>query len=280
MPTGLKSTQPLLEHLPELAQLLRAAPKILLFLDFDGTLAPIVAVPNSASMPSGTRQALARLASNPRFTLAIISGRALADLRERVGVENLIYAGNHGLEISGPGIEFIEPTAAERLKALGELSRHLRVRLNDFPGVEVENKVLSASVHFRRAPAADLPEIRQAVEDAVVFKDNPFQITHGRKVLEIRPRVGWDKGRAVRWIQQASGLTDALPVYIGDDSTDEDAFLALPHGITIKVGLAKVGLAKVGQARETSAQHFLEHQELVPEFLAWLSDLFPFPIHR
>jgi trehalose 6-phosphate phosphatase len=263
MSTRVKSMQPLLEHLPELALLLRAAPKILLFLDFDGTLAPIVEYPSSALLPSGTRQALARLASNPRFTLAIISGRALADLRLRVGLEDLIYAGNHGLEISGPGLEFIEPTAAERLKALGELSRHLRVRLTDIPGVEVENKILSASVHFRRAPAGDLPEIRQAVDDAVVFEDNPFHITQGRKVLEIRPRVGWDKGRAVHWIQQASGLQDALPLYIGDDVTDEDAFLALPHGITVSVG----------KARETSAQHFLEHQELVPTFLAWLSDL-------
>ncbi len=270
MSTGLKSMQPLLEHLPELEPRLRAAPEILLFLDFDGTLAPIVEDPDLASMPSGTFQALTRLASNPRFTLAIISGRALDDLRLRVGLENLIYAGNHGLEISGPGIEFIESQAAERLKALGELSRHLRARLNGIPGVEVENKVLSASVHFRRAPAADLPEIRQAVEDAVVFKDNPFQITQGRKVLEIRPRVGWDKGRAVRWIQQAAGLPDALALYIGDDSTDEDAFLALPQGITISVG----------KTRETSAQHFLEHQELVPEFLAWLADLFPIPTHQ
>jgi trehalose 6-phosphate phosphatase len=261
MPASLESKHPLLEHLPEIASALRAAPKILLFLDFDGTLAPIVDDPSLADMPAETREALVRLASNPRFLVAIISGRGLADLRTRVGLKNLIYAGNHGLEISGPGIEFIEPVAAERLKALGELSRHLRARLNDIRGVEVENKVLSASVHFRRAPAASLPEIRQAVDDAVVFEDNPFEITEGRKVLEIRPRVGWDKGNAVRWIQQASGHPEALPLYIGDDSTDEDAFLALPDGITISVG----------KARETSAQYFLERQESVPEFLLWLS---------
>jgi trehalose 6-phosphate phosphatase len=267
MPTGLGTTQSLLEHLPEIAAALRAAPDILLFLDFDGTLAPIVEDPSLASMPQSTRQALARLASDPRFSLAIISGRALSDLRLRVGLENLTYAGNHGLEISGPGVEFIEPGAAERLKALGELSRHLRARLHDIRGVEVENKVLSASVHFRRAPVASLPEIRQAVDDAVVFEDNPFQITEGRKVLEIRPRVGWDKGRAVHWIRQASGNQAALPLYIGDDSTDEDAFLALPQGITISVGKARV----------TSAQYFLERQELVPEFLLWLAELDPRP---
>jgi trehalose 6-phosphate phosphatase len=263
MPAGLRSTEPLWEHLPEIASALRAAPEILLFLDFDGTLAPIVEDPSLASMPAATHQALARLASDPRFSLAIISGRALSDLRLRVDLENLIYSGNHGLEISGNGVEFIEPTAAQHLKALGELSRHLRSRLHDIPGVEVENKILSASVHFRRAPAGRLPEIRQVVQDAVIFDGNPFRVTEGRKVLEIRPRVDWDKGMAVRWIQQSSAHPHALPIYIGDDSTDEDAFLALPQGITVSVG----------KCRETSAQYFLERQELVPEFLLWLSEL-------
>ena len=96
----------------------------------------------------------------------------------------------------------------------------------------------------------------------MVFDGNPFEITEGRKVLEIRPRVGWDKGMAVRWIQQASGHPAALPLYIGDDSTDEDAFLALPEGITIAIG----------KARETAAQYFLDRQDLVPEFLRWLLD--------
>lgn len=263
MPTGLKSTEPLLEHLPGIASLLNKAPHIILFLDFDGTLAPIVEDPALASMPTNTREALTLLALDPKISLAIISGRAISDLRFRVGLENLIYAGNHGLEINGPGLDFIEPVAAERLKALGELSRHLRVRLHEIPGVEVENKVLSASVHFRRAAASSLAEIRQAVHDAVIFDGHPFQITEGRKVLEIRPRVGWDKGMAVRWIQQTSGHPGALPVYLGDDSTDEDAFLALPEGITVSIG----------KIRETSAQYYLERQEMVSGFLIWLSEL-------
>lgn len=261
MSTGLKSAQPLSEHLPEISSRLRAAPEILLFLDFDGTLAPIVESPSLASLPADAREVLARCAGTPGISVAIVSGRALADLRTRVGLENLIYAGNHGLEISGPGVDFIQPGAVERLKALGELARHLRARLHHIPGVEVENKILSASVHYRRAAAATLPDIRQAVDDAVVFDDNPFQITEGRKVLEIRPRVDWDKGMAVRWIQQASGHPDALAVYIGDDATDEDAFLAIPEGITVSVG----------KARATSAQYYIENQESVPEFLLWLS---------
>ncbi len=261
MPASLKSARPLMEHLPEIATALRSAPHIVLFLDFDGTLAPIVEDPGRAQMPEGTREALRHFASRSRISLAIISGRAMDDLRTRVGLENLIYAGNHGLEISGPGMEFIEPVAAERLKALGELARHLRTRLHDIAGVEVENKVLSASVHFRRAAETDLARIRHAVDDAVVFDGNPFQVIEGRKVLEIRPRVGWDKGSAVRWIQKTSNRPSALPVYLGDDSTDEDAFLAIPEGITISIGKPK----------ETAAHYFLERQDLVPEFLEWLS---------
>src|SRR5580693_992783 len=263
MPASLKATQSLLEHLPAIANSLHRAPHILLFLDFDGTLAPIVEDPGMARMPTETREALSLIALDPKISLAIISGRALSDLRLRVGLDNLIYAGNHGLEINGPGLAFIEPVAAERLKALGELSRHLRERLRDIPGAEVENKVLSASIHFRRVTAGRIAEIRKAVNDAVIFDDNPFQITEGRKVLEIRPRVAWDKGRAVRWIQQTLGMNGALSVYLGDDSTDEEAFLALPEGITINIGKAK----------ETCAQYYLERQEMVSGFLLWLSEL-------
>ena len=263
MPTSLKSAQPLLDHLPGIASSLHRAPHILLFLDFDGTLAPIVEDPSMARMPTETREALTLFALDPKVSLAIISGRAIADLRQRVGLENLIYAGNHGLEINGPGVDFIEPVAAERLKALGELSRHLRARLHGIPGVEVENKVLSASVHFRRTPAGRVAEIRKAVNDAVIFDGHPFAVTEGRKVLEIRPRVPWDKGRAVRGILQTAGKPDALPIYLGDDATDEDAFEALPEGITVSVG----------KAHETSAQYYLERQDLVSSFLLWLSEL-------
>ncbi len=253
-------TQPLLDHLSEIASSVIASRHILLFSDFDGTLAPIVEDPRLARMPRETRQALAVLAGSSKFSLAIISGRALSDLRERVGLENLIYAGNHGLEISGPGMSFVEPHAAQRLAALGELARHLRMRLRDVPGVEVENKVLSASVHFRRAPAASLPEVRQIVEAAVDSLGNLFAVTEGRKVFDIRPRVDWNKGRAVSWIREASGKPDALSVYVGDDLTDEDAFQALPDGITVSVG----------RARATSAEYYVERQESVQEFLAWL----------
>lgn len=255
-------TEALNDHLSEIAACVSGSRHVLLFFDFDGTLAPIVEDPAQARMPAETRQSLVQLAGSDKFSLAIISGRALSDLRERVGLENLIYAGNHGLEISGPGFDFVEPEAARQLEALGELSQRLRVPLRHVPGVEVENKVLSASVHFRRAPAASLAEVREMVEAEVDTVGSPFEVTEGRKVFEIRPRVDWHKGMAVGWIREGSGHPEALCIYVGDDLTDEDAFLALPGGITVSVG----------QTRKTSARYYLEHQESVQEFLIWLTE--------
>ncbi len=254
--------QPLFDHLPDIASSLAASGRLLLFLDFDGTLAPIRDEPDQAAMPPETREALCTLAAMDRVSLAIVSGRALLDLRERVGLDNLIYAGNHGLEISGPGLDFVEPEAALRISALGELARHLRTRLRDIPGVEVENKVLSASVHFRRAAAVSWDEIHGVVRTAVGPSGDLFEINLGRKVFEIRPRVNWHKGMAVSWIKETAGLQGALQIYVGDDLTDEDAFTAMPEGITINVG----------RAVTTSARYYIEKQESVQQFLVWLAE--------
>jgi len=253
-------TQPLFDHLAEIAARVAAARQLVLFLDFDGTLAPIVDQPDTAQMPQETRRVLRNLASREKVSLAIISGRPLSDLRTRVGLRNLIYAGNHGLEISGRGLHFVEPEAAQRINALAEVARHLRTRLGGFPGVEVENKVLSASVHFRRAEPESLEEIWSVVQTAVGAIANLFEVRVGRKVFEIRPRVNWNKGMAVRWIEQASAMEEALSIYVGDDTTDEDAFSALPEGITVNVGRAK----------KTSARYYIAEQQLVQRFLVWL----------
>jgi trehalose-phosphatase len=178
-------------------------------------------------------------------------------------MEEIIYAGNHGLEITGPGMHFIEPTAARRVEALEELSRQLQVRLRHIPGVEVESKVFTASIHFRRASRSSLDEVHKTVQDAVIPIVSLFQVTQGLQVFEIRPRVNWHKGLAVRWIREALGRRDALAMYLGDDLTDEDAFRALPDGITISVG----------RTAGTCAGYYIEMQESVQEFLQWLAGL-------
>ncbi len=253
-------TQPLFDHLSEIAPKVESASNLLIFLDFDGTLAPVVNDPALASMPPQTLLALTSLAALEKVSLAIISGRGLADLKARVGMPALIYAGNHGLEISGPGLYFIQPDAAKRVQALGELLGDLQTRLAHIPGVQVENKGLSASVHYRRAPAGGLREIHQLTNAAVSASGGLFQMSPGLQVYEIRPRVRWHKGEAVNWIRAAWAKRNALAMYVGDDVTDEDAFLALPEGITVSVG----------SARQTSARYYLEDQGSLQAFLGWL----------
>ncbi len=252
--------QLLFDHLSDIESLLRASRRVLLFLDFDGTLAPIVEIPDQAEMLPATRVMLERLRQNDLCSVVIVSGRALMDIRERVGLANLIYAGNHGLEIAGGGLNFVEPDAVERIKLLGELSRRLRERLRHVPGVAIENKVLTVTIHFRRVQRGGRDEIRKAVYEEVAFSDRIFRVSHGLQVLEIRPRVDWNKGTAVRWIEQMRVSADTCAFYIGDDMTDEDAFSALPEGITIRVG----------RATGTAARYYLERQESVVHFLAWL----------
>jgi trehalose-phosphatase len=252
--------QPLFDHLPEIESQLRASRGVLLFLDFDGTLAPIVQTPDQAALHPETRVLLRRLSENAPCSVAIVSGRSLIDIRERVGLANLTYAGNHGLEILGEGMRFVEPNAVRRIKMLGELSRRLSARLRHIPGLEIENKVLTTSVHFRNVQRSGLDEIRKTVDAEVGFSNTFFRVARGLQVLEIRPRVDWDKGTAVRWIQGVKGNTNTLSFYVGDDSTDEDAFAALPQGVTIRVG----------QAKGTAAQYYLEGQSSVVDFLAWL----------
>ncbi|HEX4593107.1 MAG TPA: trehalose-phosphatase [Bryobacteraceae bacterium] len=254
-------TQPLFDSLPKIAWSVRNAPHVLLSLDFDGTLAPIDVNPGAALMPAESRRALKALEASERCTVAIISGRALPDLRERVRMEEIIYAGNHGLEITGPGLHFIEPSAAQRVEALEELARHLQVRLRHIPGVEVESKVLTASIHFRRASPNKLDEVHKLVLEAVAPIVSLFQVTQGLQIFEIRPRVNWHKGMAVRWIKQALGRGDALSIYLGDDVSDEDAFATLRDDITISVG----------RVSGTCAQYHIDLQESVQEFLVWLA---------
>jgi trehalose 6-phosphate phosphatase len=253
-------TEPLFEHLPEIASRVESAGNLLIFLDFDGTLAPVVNDPTLASMPPETQRALTSLAGLEKVSLAIISGRALADLETRIGLPNLIYAGNHGLEISGPGMYYLQPGAAKLVQTLSELSASLQQRLNHIPGVNVENKGLSASVHYRLAPTGKLREIYKIANSAVNSSAGLFQMSPGSQVYEIRPRVRWNKGKAVSWIREAWAKRNALAMYVGDDVTDEDAFLALSEGITISVG----------SARQTSARYYLQDQGSLQAFLGWL----------
>ena len=263
MKNAMAVTRPLFDNLSEVAEDIRAASHVFVFLDFDGTLAPIVDEPGAAAISPGTRELLLKLNEDPGFTVSVISGRALTDVEQRVALPGLIYAGNHGFAIRGGGLSFVEPGAHSQTAELQKLSLDLATRLSHISGAAVEDNGLTASVHFRNAAPYDRPDIRRIVDDAVASRADLFHVTNGLMVFEIRPQVNWNKGTAARWILTASGEPNALPVYVGDDVTDEDAFSSLPEGITVKVGTSA----------GTSAKYCLEYQDEVAEFLCWLTEL-------
>jgi len=239
---------------------------LLVALDFDGTLAGIERRPDEATIPEPTREAISKLAARPNVEVAIVSGRELADVRERVGLEetaSISYAGNHGLEIHADEYE-VHPVAETAEREIDAICDLLTDRLADIDGVIVENKGVTATVHHRLVADEDVPAVESAVESLVAARDD-VRLTTGKDVLELRPEVEWDKGEAVRELHDELVPDDEhwLPMYVGDDTTDEAAFSVL----------ADRGLGvKVGHDPGTEAPYRVADPESVRTVLSWLND--------
>lgn len=209
--------------------------RVAAFLDYDGTLAAIAPRPEQAVLTADMRAALDAVAR--AWPTAIVSGRALDDLEGRIGLRSVVYAGSHGFDIRGPAGMRLE-VAARVAPALRQAAAELRRSLRGVPGALVEEKRLSVALHYRLAPRGAVRRLERAFR-TVARRHPALRASEGHAVLELRPDVDWDKGRAVLWILDALGLTgpDVLPVYIGDDVTDADAFRALARrGLPILVG--------------------------------------------
>jgi alpha,alpha-trehalase len=194
------------------------------FLDYDGTLAPIAARPEEARMPESVRELVWQLAC--LCTVAIVSGRDRADVEKRVGLPGLIYAGSHGFDISGPdGLAMQHPEADAYLPDLNNADKVLNHLLKDVEGARLERKRYALAVHYRNVPEAHIAYVKDAVYRINRSTDR-LTLTTGKQVLELRPALDWHKGKAVGWIMEALGLELAkvVPIYLGDDVTDEDAF--------------------------------------------------------
>ncbi|MBI4436218.1 MAG: trehalose-phosphatase [Candidatus Omnitrophica bacterium] len=230
-------------HWPFLQKRVAQAKHLLLFLDYDGTLAPIAAHPSKARLPERTEFLIKQLAHERGVWITLISGRALRDLKNLVRLRGLCYVGNHGLELAGPKLRYVNPVAQKSRPLLVEIARHLKQALQPVPGAWVEDKGLTLSVHYRSVAPNKQILIRNRFYEVLQPYQNKRQmeITFGKRVFEVRPRVRWTKGTIVnwllaRWIAKHKG-EEVFPVYIGDDETDEDAFQAIgTQGITIAVG--------------------------------------------
>jgi trehalose-phosphatase len=228
-----------------------------LYLDFDGTLAPITAEPSEARLDESVRRALTRILGTKRMVVCVISGRALGDLRQRVGVEGLVYAGNHGLEIVGNGLQYVDSAAVSAMDELHEVSKQLFSSLSQIPGIRIEEKGLTAVVHYRLAGDVHLSTIRDTVNQAVA-PYTKVRVLSGKNSFEILPRTNWNKGEAALWINRLLGIPVRSAIYAGDDTTDEDAFKALSGGVTICVGACAKTLARYVLSGPDEVRRLLE----------------------
>ncbi|MCJ8166239.1 trehalose-phosphatase [Pontibacter sp. E15-1] len=222
-----------LENLPKLLN----GKKPAIFLDYDGCLSPIVKDPEKAVLTDQMRDTLRRLADV--CSVAVVSGRDRANVEKLVQLDNLYYAGSHGFDISGPNNMHTEPGGAKAaIPALDEANKTLDAQLKDVQGVLVERKRYAIAVHYRNVPDEQVGRVLQVTEE-VIAQHPELKKGPGKKVMELKPNLDWHKGKAVLWLMEELDLNkpDILPIYIGDDLTDEDAFATLQgQGIGIMVG--------------------------------------------
>ena len=249
-------TRRLFDHLPELKREIGDALPIWLGTDFDGTLTHHQDDPATVELPAAMRARLAALAAHPRFAVGLISGRSLVDLMARVALNTVAYSGNHGIEIETPGFRWVDPAAEQLRGALAEFAELAGKFLGDVPGARLENKKLSLSVDYRPCSQSQKNAIVERL-DIAVARFPTLRLRHAPLGSEVLPRTGSSKGTAVQMLRS---LRPAGPgIYLGDDLTDEDAFRAMPHDITIHVG-----------ERETAARFRVESADRVAEFFDWL----------
>ena len=233
--------------------------KPLLILDYDGTLSPIVSDPNKAVLSKEMREALIQLAEI--IPVAVISGRDRADVEQKVALDQLIYAGSHGLDMVGPeGLEIPQKVSDYILDSLKEAAENLQRELKEVKGCIVESKKFAIAVHFRNVAEEEVERVKDAVIKELHRHQNLKKGT-GKMILELKPDIDWHKGRAVNWLFEALNMNkdSGIPLFIGDDITDEDAFASITkEGIGILVGT---------HGEKTAATYSLKDTDDVGRFL-------------
>lgn len=237
---------------------LKIAKRIFFFLDYDGTLTPIVSHPEKAILSKETRALLLALKKNSKFFLAIVSGRSLKDIRKLVGLKGVYYVGNHGLEVFAPKRRIKKLVPEKVVPELGRIRDRLNNQLKDVDGVLIEDKGWILAIHYRNVDPRQVPPIFMALKQEIKDSMVPLCLGHGKMVFEIRPQSTVNKGTAVLGLLDQVNQDGLLPIYIGDDQTDEDAFKTLKKlGMTIFVGLPG----------HSSAQYYLNDPYEVYQFL-------------
>jgi trehalose 6-phosphate phosphatase len=248
-----------LEHIHEIV---RRSDRLAVFLDYDGTLTPIVSHPEDAWLADSTRQTLRALAT--LVPVAILTGRDLDDVRRRVDTDGITYAGSHGFDIAGPnGLR--KQMATEFLPDLDAAEKELHQALVGVPGARVERKRFSIAAHYRNVDEANIAKVKRAMSE-VAERHGELRRVHSKKVCELLPDIDWNKGKAVLWLLGTPGLEhgNVWPIYIGDDRTDEDAFGAIEN--------CGIGILVSEQPKITAATYLLKNPDEVERFLQRITD--------
>jgi len=249
----------------------RKADLILLALDYDGTLTPIVSSPEKALLSPNVKKLIISLKNKPNFSIGVITGRALSDIKNLVGIEDIYYAANHGFEIEGRGVKFRHSSYLKFAKYLEKIADELRHATKDIKGAIVEDKGFTLSLHYRMVKGERIAKIKRIFKRICqqYLKSRRIKITEGKKVLEVRPAFKWNKAGAFQMIKrivlaEKKNIKNILSIYIGDDKTDEDIFQVIKEkDISIFVGKAK----------SSKAKYFLSSTKEVAQFLKKLDSL-------
>lgn len=265
------SLVPALPPTPDLQHRLSGSP-LLILLDIDGTLAPIAPTPEEASVPSATRRAVRNLVRLAAVHVAAVTGRAAPDGRRMVDVDGLWVIGNHGMERIDPsGGLHVNPQVAPYQARVAQAAASLTTLVGDVPGIIVENKLWTLSVHYRLADHAAVPGVEKVLRD--VARELALRVTAGKEVFELRPPVDVNKGTAAVELARELGVREASQppssvLYAGDDRTDEDAFRLLREwrgdAVTIHVG------DPIVSGEPTAAEFLVANPEAMRELLDWI----------
>jgi alpha,alpha-trehalase len=255
-----------LEQMTAIARRLEGR-RAVLFLDYDGTLTPIVKRPELAILSAEMRRSVGRLAA--LCPVAVVSGRDRAEVEKLVGLDSVYFAGSHGLDITGPGgRRLLHPQAEALVPPLRQLEAEIRGAMAGLEGALVEPKAFGFSLHYRLVAEPERARV-QALAGEAAARQTGVRLKNGKMVCEFLPDVDWDKGRAVEWLLEALGMEglEALPIYLGDDLTDEDAFRSLPS--------KGIGILVAETPGETLANFSLRDVQETGTFLTRLAELLP-----
>lgn len=245
----------------EIGSQITAAQHRLVFLDLDGSFTPPLVDPGPDSLWERFKRVVSSLVERRETSVAVMSGLDRTELHDRLAIAGMHYLGNRGLEISGPGHIFVEPSATEKTSLLKDLGDKLAAKLQGIQGVVIEDKGLTLIVSYGQAASDTLEQIRRTVHSVLATSDHPFQLTNIENAFEIRPRVSWNKSAAISWVKEQIGHPDALVIYVDDNVSGENPAATIPDAILVKAG-----------AEDPVAPYWVDGPREVIDFLLWLDD--------